>query len=110
MNILERLYVTDGFVFIYIMIFMIFMIIDYKTNTQKKYIVGVLPKEDFCTCSGAQYNNSSADQSQANCYKNKIPKQIWDQSYAGCVSIDDPGKRAYDYEINQSQLPTFAGV
>jgi len=110
MNILELLYISDGLIFIYIMVFMVFLTLDYKKSSHKTTTAKVLSREDFCTCRGAQYNNSAADAHQANCYKNEIPPKIWDQSYAGCVSVDDPGKRAYDYEINGVQLPEFSGV
>jgi len=106
MNILETLCITDGVIFIYIMVIVVFIIMD----SHKKDRLKLLPREDFCTCRGAQYNNSAADANQSNCYKNKIPGRVWDQSYAGCVSVDDPGKIAYDYEILQKQLPEFSGV
>lgn len=105
MKLLETVYILDGIVFIYIMI-VLFLIFTNPTKTH----VNVLPKEGFCTCRGAQYNNSSADVNQYNCYKNKIPSRIWDQSFAGCTTFDDAGKIAYDYEINQKQLPQFMGV
>lgn len=105
MKLLDTVYILDGMVFIYIMVVLILLL----SGTPKKQ-VKVLPKEDFCTCRGAQFNNSSADVHQYNCYKNKIPSRVWKQSYAGCTSFDDPGKISYDYEILQKQLPEFAGV
>lgn len=105
MKILETVYILDGIVFIYIMIVLIMMFS--KTSKVK---VKVLPKEGFCTCRGAGYNNSSADPHQYNCYKNKIPSRIWNQSYAGCTTFEDPGKISYNYEILEKQLPEFAGV
>lgn len=98
------IYLLNGVVFIYIMIVLLLLF------SNKKATVKVLPKEGFCTCRGAQYNNSSADLHQQNCYKNKIPARIWKQSYAGCTEFDDPGKISYDYNINEKQLPEFAGV
>lgn len=105
MKILDSLYVLDGIVFIYIMIVLIMLFSD-----SSKKQVNILPKEGFCTCRGAGYNNSSADLHQYNCYKNKIPSRIWNQSYAGCTTFDDPGKISYAYNIDEKQLPEFAGV
>lgn len=105
MKLLETVYVLDGIVFIYIMIVLLLIFSNQKKDTAK-----VLPKEGFCTCRGAGYNNSSADLNQKNCYMNKIPKKIWDQSYAGCTTFEDPGKISYDYNILEKQLPAFAGV
>lgn len=105
MKLLETVYILDGMIFIYIMIIsFLFFYTENKKNVQ------ILPKESFCTCRGAQYNNSSADVNQYNCYKNKIPPKIWEQSYGGCTSFDDPGKISYNYEINEKQLPQFMGV
>ena len=105
MKLLETIYMLDGVVFLYIMIVLIVMF-----TQQPKAHAKILPKEGFCTCRGAGYNNSSADLNQYNCYKNKIPKKIWDQSYAGCTTFDDPGKISYQYNIEDKQLPQFAGV
>lgn len=79
-------------------------------------IIGILyaifktKKEKFCTCRGMQYNNSSADQNQANCYKNKVPSSIWNQSHAGCTCVADPGTLSYNYNVLEEQLPEFSGV
>lgn len=105
MKLLETVYILDGIVFIYIMVVLILLF-----SGQQKVVANILPKEGFCTCRGAQYNNSAADPNQYNCYKNKIPNRIWKQSHAGCTTFDDPGKISYDYEILQKQLPDFAGV
>ncbi len=105
MKLLETVYILDGIVFIYIMIVLL-VIFSYQNKTHAK----VLPKEGFCTCRGAGYNNSAADLHQKNCYMNKIPKRIWNQSYAGCTTFDDPGKISYDYNINEKQLPEFMAV
>lgn len=105
MKLLETVYILDGIVFIYIMVVLL-LIFSYSNKTQVK----VLPKEGFCTCRGAGYNNSNADLNQKNCYMNKIPKKVWDESYAGCTTFEDPGKIAWNYEIDQKQLPDFAGV
>lgn len=105
MKLLDSLYVLDGVVFIYIMIILLFI---FSISTKKT--VKVLPKEGFCTCSGAQYNNSGAFLSQKNCYENKIPNKVWQDSYGGCTSFEDQGKIAYDYTIKQNQLPEFMGV
>jgi len=105
MNTLELLYVTDGIVFLFIMGVIVMMMMGNGGSAIKLH-----PREGFCTCRGAQYNNSSADVHQSNCYKNKIPNKIWRQSYAGCTSFDDPGKISWDYNIDQKQLPEFAGV
>lgn len=105
MKLLETVYILDGIVFIYIMVVLILLF-----SGQQKVVANILPKEGFCTCRGAQYNNSAGDPNQYNCYKNKIPDRIWKQSYAGCTTFDDPGKISYDYEILQKQLPDFAGV
>lgn len=106
MNVLELLFKTDAVIFVYIMGIVLIMLSDRSTQPKLK----VLPREDFCTCRGAQYNNSAGDPNQSNCYACKIPKKIWDQSYAGCTEIDDPGKIAYAYNIEGKQLPEFAGV
>jgi hypothetical protein len=103
---MERLRVLDGIVLIYIMIVLVFLF----TCTQKTQVVRVLPKEGFCTCRGAQFNNSSGDPNQQNCYKDRIPPRIWRQSYAGCTHFDDPGKISYAYNVDEKQLPDFAGV
>lgn len=105
MKLLETLYIMDGVVFIYIMIVLLLIFARQKPTTAK-----ILPKEGFCTCRGAGYNNSSADQHQYNCYKNKIPNKIWKQSYAGCTEFEDAGKIAYNYNIDEKQLPEFMGV
>jgi hypothetical protein len=105
MKLLETVYILDGIVFIYIMIVLLVIF-----SHQNKAHVKVLPKEGFCTCRGAGYNNSAADLHQKNCYMNKIPKRIWNQSYAGCTTFDDPGKISYDYNILEKQDPDFAGV
>lgn len=105
MKLLETVYILDGIVFIYIMVAL--LMIFARTNKTK---ARVLPKEGFCTCRGAGYNNSSADLNQQNCYMNKIPKKIWDQSYAGCTTFKDPGQISYNYNILEKQLPAFAGV
>lgn len=105
MKLLDTVYILDGMVFIYIMVAL--LVIFSRTN---KAQAKVLPKEGFCTCRGAGYNNSSADLHQQNCYMNKIPKKIWDQSYAGCTTFEDPGKISYNYNILEKQLPQFAGV
>ena len=113
MNILESLYILDGAIFIYVMIFLIFFIYDRPSTTaaiDKKKVSALHPREGFCTCRGMQFNNSNANVHQQNCYKNKIPTNIWKQSHAGCTSFDDPGKIAYNYNINNKQLPQFAGV
>jgi hypothetical protein len=102
-NLLNILYATNALVFVFLMALLVHLL------RSQKYMVEV-PKEGFCTCRGMQYNNSSADLRQANCYKNRIPSQIWQQSHAGCTSVDDPGKISYNYNILQKQLPTFAGV
>lgn len=108
MKLLENIYILDGIVFIYIMIVLIYIFSGHNkpTTVQAK----VLPKEGFCTCRGAQYNNSNADLNQQNCYKEKIPKRIWEQSHAGCTTFDDPGKISYAYNISEKQLPDFMGV
>lgn len=105
MKLLETVYILDGIVFIYIMIVLLVIF-----SHQNKAHAKVLPKEGFCTCRGAGYNNSAADLHQNNCYMNKIPKKIWNQSYAGCTTFEDAGKIAYQYEIDQKQLPEFMGV
>lgn len=105
MKLLETVYILDGIVFIYIMIVLLVIL-----SHQNKAHAKVLPKEGFCTCRGAGYNNSAADLHQKNCYMNKIPKRIWNQSYAGCTTFDDPGKISYDYNINEKQLPEFMAV
>jgi hypothetical protein len=105
MKLLETVYVLDGIVFIYIMIVLLLIF-----SNQNKAHAKMLPKENFCTCRGAGYNNSAADLKQRNCYMNKIPKKIWDQSYAGCTTFEDPGKISYDYNILEKQLPEFSGV
>lgn len=105
MKLLETVYLLDGIVFIYIMIVLILLF-----SSHNKVSAKVLPKEGFCTCRGAQYNNSSGDPNQFNCYKNKIPERIWKQSYAGCTTFDDPGKISYAYNVDEKQLPDFAGV
>ena len=112
MHLLESLYILDGAIFIYIMVFLIFFIYDRPTITTagKKNVSALHPREEFCTCRGMQFNNSEADIHQKDCYKNKIPKHIWNKSHAGCTSFDDPGKIAYDYNIDNKQLPQFAGV
>jgi hypothetical protein len=92
-------------VFLYIMIVLILLF-----SGKGKVKVKVLPKEGFCTCRGAGFNNSSGDPHQYNCYKNKIPERIWEQSHAGCTTFDDPGKISYNYNILEKQLPDFAGV
>jgi hypothetical protein len=105
MKLLETVYILDGIVFIYIMVVLLVIF-----SHQNKAQVKVLPKEGFCTCRGAGYNNSSADLRQQNCYKNKIPNRIWNQSYAGCTEFDDAGKIAYAYNIEEKQLPEFMAV
>ena len=105
MNTLELIYITDGIVFIFIMCVLVMMMMNQKGDT-----IQLQSREKFCTCRGAQFNNSSADVNQYDCYKNKIPNRIWKQSYAGCTSFDDPGKIAWDYNIEGKQLPEFAGV
>lgn len=105
MKPLETVYILDGIVFIYIMV--VLLVIFSRPN---KVQANVLPKEGFCTCRGAGYNNSAADLHQQNCYMNKIPKRIWDQSYAGCTTFDDAGKISYKYNIDEAQLPEFMGV
>jgi hypothetical protein len=108
MDLLEILFMMDGIVFIYIMISLIVM--TYAINGKKIEKAIILPREGFCTCRGMQFNNSEADVHQENCYKNRIPANVWDKSHAGCTSTDDAGKIAYDYEIRQKQLPQFSGV
>lgn len=103
MNILHFVFATTTLIFLYLMLLLL-------CSKQQPSSSSMVAKEGFCTCRGAQYNNSSADVNQANCYKNKIPARIWKQSYAGCTSFDDPGKISYDYNILEKQLPEFAGV
>ena len=104
-NLPNILYAINALVFVFLM-----CLISHLVRAQKSVLQMMTPKEGFCTCRGAQYNNSSADASQANCYKNKIPSRIWNQSYAGCTSVDDPGKISYNYNVLEKQLPQFAGV
>lgn len=108
MKTFDIILASDCVILIYIMGMVLIMLLD-RSN---KKIIKVVPdiKESFCTCRGAQFNNSEADSTQYNCYKNKIPSRIWNQSYAGCTSFDDPGKISYDYEIEGKQLPQFSGV
>jgi len=109
-HLFEFLYIGDGIVFLFIMLFLTIM-----TKDQQQSVVRIrdpLPSratvEHFCTCRGAQYNNSAADVQQANCYKDKIPPNIWNQSYAGCT-CQDPDKTMADY-VEGKQLPLFSGV
>lgn len=106
MNVLELLFKTDAVIFVYIMGIVLIILSD-RTRQPK---LEVLPKEGFCTCRGAQYNNSAGDPTQSNCYAGKIPSRVWNQSYAGCTEFDDPGKIAYAYNVDEKQLPEFAGV
>jgi len=108
MDLLEMLFMTDGIIFVYIMISLVVM--SQAMNSDKIGKAVVRPREGFCTCRGMQFNNSEAVVSQKDCYKNKIPADVWDRSHAGCTASDDPGKIAYDYEILQKQLPAFSGV
>lgn len=98
------LYAINALVFVFLMI-----LITSLVHFQNPFST-VVEKEGFCTCRGVQYNNSSADVNQANCYKNKIPPHILKQSYGGCTCVSDPGKLAYDYNVLEKQLPEFAGV
>ena len=75
MNTLELIYITDGIVFIFIMCVLVMMMMNQKGDT-----IQLQSREKFCTCRGAQFNNSSADVNQYDCYKNKIPNRIWKQS------------------------------
>jgi hypothetical protein len=85
------IFATDGVIFLYIMIALVVLL--HKESATK---LEILPREGFCTCRGMQYNNSDADSTQNNCYKNEIPDKVWDKAHAGCVSVDE--------------LPEFAGV
>lgn len=105
MDILQLIYITDGVVFVFIMCVLIIIMMNQGGNS-----IQLQPREAFCTCRGAQFNNSSADVNQYDCYKNKIPNRIWKQSYAGCTSFEDPGKIAWDYNMEGKQLPELAGV
>lgn len=108
MKTLDIILTIDCIILIYIMGMMVIMLADKCVKPSIKVLPDI--KERFCTCRGAQFNNSAADKNQANCYANKIPQQIWNQSYAGCTSFQDAGKISYDYEIEGKQLPLFAGV
>lgn len=105
MTVLNVLYAINAFVFVFLMV-LITCLVHFQRATPSL----IVQREGFCTCRGAQYNNSSADVNQANCYKNKIPPKIWKQSYAGCTCVNDPGKLSYDYNVLEKQLPEFAGV
>lgn len=104
MTNLNILYALNAFLFVFLMVLITCL------SHWKRSSVLVLQREGFCTCRGAQYNNSSADVNQANCYKNKIPPHIWKQSHAGCTCVSDPGQLSYNYNVLQKQLPEFAGV
>lgn len=108
MNLLETLYLTDGIIFIFIMIIMAFVMQDRFSCDPA--MLQVLPREGFCTCRGMQFNNSEGNPHQNDCYRNKIPAKVWADSHAGCTEFDDPGKISWDYNIEQKQLPQFAGV
>lgn len=106
MKLLGHTHMLDGVVFLYIMIVLTVLL----TGGTPKKTVRILPKEGFCTCRGAGFNNSSGDPNQQNCYKNRIPPRVWKQSHAGCTTFDDPGKISYAYNVDEKQLPGFAGV
>lgn len=107
MKLLDHIHMLDGVVLLYIMIVLVVLLTGGGNGAKK---AKVLPKEGFCTCRGAGFNNSSGDPTQQNCYKNRIPPRVWKQSYAGCTTFDDPGKISYAYNVLEAQLPGFAGV
>lgn len=106
MKLLDHIHMLDGIVLLYIMIVLTVLFAGGARKNKAK----VLPKEKFCTCRGAGFNNSSGDPNQQNCYMNRIPPRIWKQSHAGCTHFDDPGKISYAYNVDEKQLPDFAGV
>lgn len=105
-KLLGNIYIMNGIVFIYLVIVFIYM----SSEKKIKQNIKILTKEKFCTCRGAGFNNSNGDPTQQNCYKDKIPKHVWEKSHAGCTTFDDAGKISYAYNVLEQQLPDFMGV